>query len=238
MSSVAEPVSSSEQAPWIPLFNGKDLTGWIPKFKGHELGQNVKDTFRVEDGLLKVNYENYQEWGDLFGHLFYKTEFSHYRIRVEYRFVGEQVAKGPGWAWRNNGIMIHGQSAESMELDQDFPVSIEVQILGGTDKKKARPTANVCTPGTQIFFDEKVDKRHCISSESKTFPGDQWVTLEVEVHGSETIIHRVNGEKVFTYKYPQKNDGTLLESGTISIQAESAPIEFRKVELQKLTPAQ
>ena len=218
---------------WKSLFNGQDLKGWQPKFKGSELGVNVKDTFRVEDGLLKVSYENYEKWDSLFGHLFYEHELSHYKLRVEYRFVGEQVAGGPSWAWRNNGVMIHGQSAESMEKDQDFPTSIEVQLLGG-DGEKERSNANVCTPNTQIFFEQKVDKRHCISSQSKTFHGDQWVLLEIEAHGSEKIIHRVNGEVVFEYQYPQKDDGTLLEGGTISLQAESAPIEFRKIELLEL----
>ncbi|MBK1833142.1 DUF1080 domain-containing protein [Roseibacillus ishigakijimensis] len=228
-------VAGAEEASgeWKSLFNGKDLTGWTPKFKGYELGENAKDTFRVEDGLLKVCYDNYEKWGSLFGHLFYEKELSHYKLRVEYRFVGEQVAEGPGWAWRNNGVMIHGQSAESMGKDQDFPNSIEVQLLGGRENGE-RPTANVCSPGTQIFYEGKVDKRHCINSQSKTFPGDQWVTLEIEAHGSEKIIHRVNGEVVFEYEHPQLDDGTLLEGGTISLQAESAPIEFRKIELLEL----
>ena len=230
---VAEETASDGAAEWKSLFNGKDLTGWTPKFQGHDLGENVKETFRVEDGLLKVSYENYEEWGSLFGHLFYEQELSHYKLRVEYRFVGEQVAGGPGWAWRNNGVMIHGQPAASMTKDQDFPRSIEVQILGAEGEKK-RPNANVCTPQTQIFFEGKVDKRHCIMSQSKTFADEQWVTLEIEVRGSEKVIHRVNGEVVMEYQYPQKDDGTLLESGTISLQAESAPIEFRKIELLEL----
>jgi len=225
---------SAEAPKWESIFNGKDLTGWTPKFKGYELGENAKDTFRVEDGLLKVSYENYEEWGGLFGHLFYEEELSHYKLRVEYRFVGEQVNGGPGWATSNNGVMMHGQSAESMKKDQDFPASIEVQLLGGLEEGSERPTGNVCTPQTQIFFKEKVDKRHCIKSNSKTFHSDQWVTLELEVHGSEKVIHRINGEVVFEYEYPQLDDGTLLEKGTISLQAESSPTEFRKIELMRL----
>ncbi|MDQ8191258.1 3-keto-disaccharide hydrolase [Roseibacillus persicicus] len=228
-----EEAKEAEGPVWKSLFNGKDLSGWTPKFKGYDLGENPKNTFRVEDGVLKVSYDEYEDWGSMFGHLFYESEYSHYKLRVEYRFVGEQVAGGPGWAWRNNGVMIHGQSAESMKKDQDFPLSIEIQLMGG-DGKKDRPTANVCTPETHIFFNGKVDTNHCITSSSKTFHGDQWVTVEIEAHGSEQIIHRVNGEVVFEYQYPQKNDGTLLEGGTISLQAESAPIEFRKIELLEL----
>ncbi|MDP0491530.1 MAG: DUF1080 domain-containing protein [Verrucomicrobiota bacterium JB023] len=225
--------AAGEEKGWVSLFNGKDLTGWTPKFKGYDLGENPKDTFRVEDGLLQVRYDQYESWGEMFGHLFYEKPFSHYILRVEYRFVGEQVQGGPGWAWRNNGVMYHGQSAESMEKDQSFPVSIEGQLLGGDGEKK-RPTSNVCTPGTQIVQQGEVIKAHCITSTSETFHGDQWVTAEFEVHGSEKVIHRVNGEVVFEYEYPQADDGTLIEKGTISLQAESSPIDFRKIEIKEL----
>lgn len=225
--------ASCSEEEWVAIFNGKDLTGWTPKFRGFPLGENVKETFSVEDGLLKVSYENYEEWDSLFGHLFFEEELSHYKLRVEYRFVGEQVPGGPGWARRNNGVMIHGQSAESMDIEQNFPASIEVQLLGGLGGR-ARPTANVCTPETQIVYEGEVDTRHCVKSSSKTFEGDQWVTVEIEVRGSERITHRVNGELVFEYECPQLDDGTLLDKGTISLQAESAPTEFRRIELLRL----
>lgn len=220
---------------WTSLFNGKDLTGWTPKFRGEELGVNYKNTFRVEDGVLKVSYEDYDQWEDNFGHLFFEKEYSHYILRLEYRFVGEQAAKAPAWAWRNNGVMLHGQSAASMKKDQSFPRSIEVQLLGGNGKQD-RPTANVCTPETQIVMNGAVKKDHCIESSSETFVGDEWITLELEVLGSTHIIHRINGEVVFEYQYPQLDDGTLLSGGSISLQAESAPTEFRKIEIMELVP--
>ena len=124
----------SRDGKWVPLFNGQNLDGWTPKIKGFELGDNFGNTFRVEDGVLKVCYDKYTSFDNRFGHLFYKDKFSHYVLRVEYRFVGEQVPGGPGWALRNSSVMIHGQSAESMGKDQSFPVSIEVQLLGGLGK--------------------------------------------------------------------------------------------------------
>lgn len=228
---------------WVQLFNGKDLNDWQIKFKGHELGDNYKNTFRVEDGLLRVSYDNWDKWDGSFGHIFYKGEFSHYKLRVEYRFVGEQSEGGPGWAYRNNGIMIHGQPAETMALDQDFPVSIEVQLLGGSGQGE-RSTCNVCTPGTNIVMDGKLIEQHCINSKSKTYNGDQWVTAEVEVDGGKVIRHFVNGEEVLHYEQPQLDprdqyyekllpaDGNkILTKGTISLQAESSPTDFRKVEI-------
>ncbi|MEO1844959.1 MAG: DUF1080 domain-containing protein [Akkermansiaceae bacterium] len=223
---------------WVSLFNGKDLTGWSPKIRGHKLGENYKNTFRVVDGLLTVSYDQYDTWNDKFGHLFYEKSYSKYRIRVEYRFIGKQIKGGPAWALRNSGIMCHGQSAKSMGLDQKFPNSIEVQLLGGGASGK-RTTANLCTPGTQVFYkdprkseaDFKLDKRHCITSQSETFRGEQWVTCEVEVQGSDYYKHYINGKLVMEYQKPQSDDGTLLEKGTISLQSESHPVQFRKVEL-------
>ena len=104
----------AEQEHWIALFNGKDLSGWRPKIAGHELDDNFANTFRVEGGLLKVVYDGYEDFGGRFGHLFYEREFAHYRLRVEYRFVGTQVPGAPEWALRNSGVMLHGQAAETM----------------------------------------------------------------------------------------------------------------------------
>lgn len=229
----------------IQLFNGRDLSGWTVKIRGYEAGQNVNNTFRVEDGILKVSYDQYDRFDGAFGHLFYRVPFSHYRLRVEYRFVGEQCPGGPGWAFRNSGVMIHGQSPETMGKDQGFPVSIEVQLLGGDGQGK-RPTANLCTPGTHVVMGGRLHTRHCTESDSDTFHGDQWVTVEIEVHGSRDITHFVNGAAVMTYSAPQldpadanakpliEDELVLLERGTISLQAESYPVEFRTVELLEL----
>lgn len=237
--------TSTSGDDWIQLFNGINLDGWTPKIKGYDLGENFGNTFRVEDGILQVAYDQYTTFDNRFGHLFYKDSFSHYRIRVEYRFLGEQVPGGPTWGLRNSGIMIHGQSAESMEKDQDFPVSIEVQLLGGTGSGD-RPTANVCTPGTNMVMNGQLITRHCTNSTSKTYHGDQWVTVEVEVHGNKLIKHIIDGKTVLEYSEPQLDDRDslaqkllktqpkMLDRGTISLQSESHPVEFRKVELRKL----
>ncbi len=230
---------------WIPLFNGKNLDGWTPKITRHALGENFGNTFRVEDGILKVSYDKYKQFDGQFGHLFYKDRFSHYVIRIEYRFVGDQVKGGPGWAVRNSGLMFHCQAPETMRKEQDFPVSIEAQFLGGTGKGE-RPTGSVCTPGTNIVMNGKLITQHCINSKSKTYNGDQWVTAEIEVHGSGKVKHIINGETVIEYEKPQldprdadaakliKGKNLLLEEGYIALQSESHPVEFRKVEIRLL----
>ena len=233
---------------WISLFNGKDLDDWKIKISKHELGDNYANTFRVEDGLLKVSYDGYEDFDQQYGHIFYDKPFSEYLLRVEYRFTGEQAPGGEGWAWRNSGAMLHGQSPESMGKDQDFPISIEAQILGG-DGSNSRPTGNLCTPGTHVVIADTLYTDHCLNSSSKTYHGDQWVRMDMRVLGDSLIHHIVETDTVLTYYKPQfgggsvsnfdpavKKDGELLSEGYISLQSESHPIEFRKVDLLDLTP--
>ncbi|MBD2702112.1 DUF1080 domain-containing protein [Spirosoma sp. BT702] len=239
--------NSASKEEWKPLFNGKNLDGWDVKIRGNDLNDNFGNTFRVEDGKMVVRYDQYDDFKKKYGHIFYKGDFSYYRIIVEYRFVGEQAPKGEGWAWRNSGIMVHGQPAASMGKDQDFPASIEVQLLGGSGDGKKRTTCNLCTPGTNVVIDGKLRTQHCINSTSKTYDGDQWVQAEVLVLGDSLIQHFANGEKVLEYNKPQLGggsvsghdaslvvDGKLLDHGSISLQSESHPVEFRKVEILNL----
>ena len=237
------------ETKWRALFNGKDLDGWIPKIRGEKLGDNYGNTFRVENGVLKVAYdrEKYPEFKEKFGHLFYREPFSNYRLRVEYRFTGDQCAGGPGWAFRNSGVMVHGEDPAGMALDQDFPASIEVQLLGGPGQGD-RPTANLCTPGTNVVMGQELVTRHCTNSKSKTYHGDQWVTVELEVRRDQVIRHLIDGQVVLEYQQPQldprdahakelaaKQGGQLLlKGGTISLQSESHPVEFRRVDIQVL----
>jgi hypothetical protein len=237
--------TTSDEA-WESMFNGKDLSKWKPKIRNHAAGDNFANTFRVEDGKIVVRYDGYDKFNERFGHLFYYKQFNAYRIRLEYRFVGDQAKEGPGWATRNSGIMVHGQTPESMGKDQDFPVSIEVQLLGGDGKNK-RTTCNLCTPGTNVEMNGKLFTPHCINSKSETYHGDQWVRAEVLVLGDSVIKHFANGMEVLSYQKPQIGggnvdaqevkwgvDGMLLKGGTISLQSESHPVEFKNIEILNL----
>jgi ABC-type molybdate transport system substrate-binding protein len=233
---------------WQALFNGRDLDGWIPKIRGYPTGVNHGDTFRVVDGLLTVSYDGYDAFDERFGHLFYATPFSHYRLRIEYRFVGEQAAGAPSWALRNSGVMVHAQPPGTMTVAQDFPISLEVQFLGGLRDGKPRPTGNLCSPGTRVVYAGQPDTTHCIASAAATIDGDAWVVAEVLVLGSERVVHIIGGVPVIEYgdvtygggnvsgHSPEaKPDGAPLSTGYIALQSESHPIQFRRVELLNLT---
>lgn len=254
------PPEATEPAPavenWMPLFNGKDLTGWDIKMNGYETGENPRNTFVWEDGMLRIKYDEYETFDELYGHMHYQTPYSHYKLRFDYRFTGDQTPGGAVWNNRNSGVMLHGQSAASNELGQHFPVSVELQLLGGLSDGKTRTTANVCTPGTTVMMGDTLNNNHCISSSSKTYDGDQWVHAEAVVLGGEAMHFLVEGDTVLSFQNPQLGGGTadqlrnfglerdadmwadrageILTSGYISLQAESHPIDFKNVELLEL----
>jgi hypothetical protein len=238
----------SKKENWVKLFNGKNLDGWIVKIKGHPVGNNFNNTFIVEDGVMKVDYEKYNDtFNNIFGHIYYKNPFSNYKFRMDYRFTGEQIADGAAWANRNSGIMIHCEDPMKIGLNQDFPVSIEVQLLGGNGVDE-RQTANLCTPGTNVEMDGQLITEHCIKSNSKTYHGEQWVHIEIEVRNDSIIKHFINDEEVMSYNKPQYGGGNVsynldywesksgepLKSGYISLQSESHPVEFKNIELLEL----
>ena len=238
----------TSKGKWIKLFNGKDLNNWTVKIKGYPAGDNFANTFRVEDGEMKVNYDGYDSlFKARYGHIFYKRKFSAYLVVVEYRFTGNQMKDGADWAYRNSGVMLCGQTPESMELNQDFPISLEEQLLGGNGKDD-RPTANLCTPGTNVVLHDSLFTPHCVNSTAKTYHGDQWVHVEALVLGDSIIRHIVERDTVLTYTKPQYDgtdeyvkraglpDGGLITEGTISLQSESHPVEFRKAVLFDLGP--
>lgn len=240
----AENAQSSREPAWIELFNGRDLSGWTPKFSGLPLGVDPGPHFSVRAGLLCVEYAPGQAWDGRFGHLYHEGEFSRYRLRAEYRFVGEQASGGPGWAWRNNGLMLHCQPPATLALGQEFPVSLEAQLLGA-DLEGERPTLNLCTPGTLVMLGGALERRHCIDSVSRSCRGEGWVAVEIWVDGAERIEHRLDGQSVLAYGQPTLDPAdpdaarllalgfpAVLERGAIAIQAESAPIEFRRIAVQ------
>jgi hypothetical protein len=234
-------VTEKPDQKWVSIFNGKDLTGWTPKLRGEAFGKDRLNTFQVKDGAIVVNYENYKSFDNRFGHLFYKSPFSHYRLKLQYRFIGEQAPGGEGWGFKNSGIMLHCQDPKTMSLGQSFPNSLEAQFLGGINDNVARPTGNLCTPGTHVHIDGKLEKIHCITANAPTIYGEEWVEAEVEVYGDSLIRHFINGKPVITYTKPIKdlpNDSINhlkpLTSGYFSLQSESHPVEFKDIKIKAL----
>tara|TARA_R110002033_G_scaffold169897_3_gene211382 strand:- start:175869 stop:176741 length:873 start_codon:yes stop_codon:yes gene_type:complete len=237
-----------EDDNWYSMFNGKDINNWTTKIHHYKVGENYGNTFRVEDGIIKVRYDKYGgDFDERYGHLYFNTPYSYYHLVVEYRFVGDLHPGAPDYTELNSGVMYHSQDPKTMLVEQDWPISVEMQFLAGLEKGKERPTGNMCSPGTNIVYHGVIDPNHCVNSSSKTYFGDQWVRAELIVLGDSLVTHIINGEEVLRYSKPQigggvanrydpniKIDGTALTSGFIALQSEGQPIDFRKVEIKNL----
>ena len=242
---------------WTSLFNGKDLTGWDIKITKQPLNDNYKNTFVVEDSMLRVVYDQYEKFDGRYGHIYTTTPYSYYKLRFQYRITGKHLPDAAIWTDRNSGIMVHSQSAKSMELNQDFPVSLEMQLLADTGKNN-RHTGNICTPGTQVHIADSLNLDHCLNSDSKFYSVDVWVNGMMEVYGDSLVRHIIEGDTVLTYTKPIIGGGfvgggfgwafghitdsmvwinkanTALREGFIALQAESQPVDFRRIELLNL----
>ncbi|HKH90961.1 MAG TPA: DUF1080 domain-containing protein [Gemmatimonadaceae bacterium] len=237
-----------DRKEWIELFNGRNLDGWTAKIAKHEVGDNYANTFRVADGMIQARYDGYGgNYDAQFGHLYFDRPYSYYLVSHEYRFVGELYPGAPSYTLRNSGLMIHSQDPRTMPRNQNFPISVENQYLGGLGDGRPRTTGNMCSPGTMIDFAGKPDPRHCINSTSRTYDGDQWVLAETLVLGDSIVKHIINHDTVLVYTHPrqavgvvtnidpaQLTEGKPLRSGFIALQAEGHPIDFRNVRLLDL----
>jgi hypothetical protein len=237
--------SAEAEGRWRPIFDGHSLKGWTPKITGHPLGDNYRDTFVAKDGTIRVSYAGYDRFNGQFGHLIYRTPLKAYRLRLSYRLLEPGMPDAPKWARSNSGVMFYGQAPETMTLNQQFPVSVEFQILG-QDGEGARPTGSVCTPGTNVVIDGVMAKDHCTTSTGPTIPNGTWTRLELEVRPDGEVFQRINGAVVMHYARveldPRDPDakpliaargGVLaLTDGYVSLQSEGHPIEFKDIEVQ------
>jgi hypothetical protein len=240
-------ISDPEESEWQVLFNGKDLTGWTPKIHHHEVGDNYANTFRVTNGVIDVNYDQYGPFEERYGHLFYEKPYSSFHLSWEYRFTDQWQKDAPSYTYRNSGVMFHSQAPETILKEQDWPISVEYQMLAEEKEGQPRPTGNMCSPGTDVVFEGRIDHRHCINSTSPTFKWDEWVKAELIVYGDSIVHHLVNGDTVLTYSLPQiggavanrynpaiKVDGTPLKSGYIGLQSEGQGVMFKEIKIREL----
>ena len=247
LNSCATKSSKTSQDEWKTLFNGKDINDWMVKIHHHETGENFGNTFRVVDGVIQIRYDQYGDFNDQFGHLYYKTPFSYYHLKFDYRFAGKLQKGAPGYTLLNSGVMFHSQDPKTMLKEQDWPISVEMQLLAGLGDGKPRPTGNMCSPGTDVIYEGRISPDHCINSSSKTYDADQWVSGELIVLGDSLVTHIINGDTVLQYSKPQigggvangydpkyKQDGKLLSSGFIALQSEGQPIDFKNITIREL----
>lgn len=237
-------IQQKDRKEWVSLFNGKNLDNWIPKIAGYKPGENFGNTFRVENSILSVRYDHYDNFKNKFGALYYNKKFTNYRLRVEYRFIGDTVAGAPSWGYRDGGIQYHCQSPASLDINQPFPICLEYNLLGGNGKEE-RPSGEICANGIYVEINGKRNSSYCTPpTVKKTMNGEEWVTAEIVVRDGK-ITHFINGEEVIHFENPKYDSSNtiakkfivagdnVVKEGYISLQSNSNPVDFRKVEIRE-----
>jgi hypothetical protein len=224
---------------WVALFNGKNLDNWIPKIAGYKLGENFGNTFRVENGILSTRYDAYDNFKNRFGALYYNKKFSNFRLRVEYRFVGDTVAGAPSWGYQDGGIQYYCQAPQTMDINQPFPVCLEYNLLG------TRPSGEICANGIYVLVGGKRNEDYCTPPVVQVVPPkDQWSTAEIDVRNGK-MTQYVNGVPVISFSNPRYDStkaiakqfitpgNDMVQDGYISLQSNSHPMDFRKIEIME-----
>ena len=239
--------ASAKPGQWQRIFDGRTLKGWTPKITGAPAGENLGNSFAVADHAIRVTYDGWTRFDGRFGHLAYNRPVGAFRLRFQYRFFGKTLPDVEDWQHSNSGAMLLAQSPWSMARDQKFPVSLEAQLLGA-ERPEPSPTANLCTPGTNVVIDGKLVTEHCILSTSPVMANNQWIRAEFEMTKDGRVTHFINGKPVFHYSDPQYDPtdadakpliaaagGALaIKGGYIYLQSEGHPVEFRNIELMEL----
>ncbi len=198
----------------IQLFNGENLSGWYAYEAGSGKHENASDLFSVEDHIIRL-------YGDKAGYLMSKQSFKNFQLTVEFRwnidttFVRKQDSK-------NSGVMY---SVPEETPDTLWPKGIQFQIKEGAtgdfillQEVTLQISGKRTEPGRSV-----VAKRF----EDAANPIGDWNTLIVTcVNGK--IKQELNGKLVNEGSEPSVSEGRIL------LMYEGYPIDFRKVEIEKL----
>ena len=201
-----------------PLFNGRDLTGWHVDVPSRDTNPALRNPFIARGGYLV-------SLGTPAGHLITDSAYGNYRLEVEYRFPGT-----PG----NAGVLIHASTPRA--LYGMFPKSIEVQMHHQNAGDFWCIVEDITVPDMEARRGPKATwgitegkaRRILNLTDSSEKPLGEWNKMTIEAFGTSVKVW-VNGTLV--------NSGTnaTAKRGQIAIQAEGSEVEFRKLDLTKIS---
>lgn len=109
---------------FVPLFNGKDLTGFYTYLRGEGKNKDSKKVFTVADGMIRVS-------GEVFGCFTTEKEYENYHLLVEFKW-GTKTYPPREKATRDSGILLHCVGEDGV-ASKAWMESIEAQLIeGGT----------------------------------------------------------------------------------------------------------
>jgi hypothetical protein len=201
----AGPRARAADDGFVPLFNGKDLTGWFPV-------NCPPQTFTVRDGLIVTT-------GSPNGVMRTAKQYENFIFEMEWKHLKE---KG------NSGLMVWSDPLPAP--GSPFPRAIEVQILDGRNTETYTSHGDVFSiQGASM----KPDRPHprgsqrCLPSEHRCKPAGEWNQYRVECKDGVLQL-AVNGKVVSGGSQCKPRKGYLC------LEAEGSEVHFRNLRIKEL----
>ena len=199
---------------YIPLFNGKDLSGWYTYTEKYGKNNDAAQQFAVNDGVLRFD-------GAEMGYLCTDRSYENYYLRIVFRW-GESKYEPRLDGPRDSGVLYHFSETASDAL---WPTSVECQIqendcgdywfVGGTDGDSPNPSS--------IEWDMK----RIVKTANYENPNPEWNVIELICIGDKSE-HYVNGRLV-NHAY-----NLNVSKGKILFQLEGAEVYYKTIEMISL----
>src|SRR4030095_1407778 len=235
----------SNEAGWIPLFNGKNLDGWYTWLPSMGRDNDPDGVFKVDDGVLHILDLPEADQEQEFGYIATNNEYSNYRLRFQYKWGSKRFAPRAHDP-RDSGLLYH-----FIGPDRIWPASVECQVqegdtgdfylIAGTALTTTVEASDIETKKYKadgVAYDTRPAFDRIVRSGTFDLLTD-WNTVEVIVSGA-TVAHSVNGvvnNRATRIRQPDPSDPSRfipLTRGRILFQAEGAEVFYRNIELKPL----
>lgn len=238
---------------WMPLFNGRDLTGWTPS-QGHAAlfaagtldGEPVIHVYPTQadksnqpEATLRTN----QSYSSYVFHLEYKWGTKRYGSRSNSERdngICFHICNNPAQVWPESVEFQLGEQALSASNDW---VSGHIFML--INKTRAQWTSTMVNglrvfseTGTKSMIGAPMSYHKAMTDKRRDKP-TEWNIVELTVHGSKDATYMMNGEvanRVTDMECQENGTWRPLSSGPIALQAEYAEIYFRNIKIKILPP--
>ncbi len=205
------PLFAADDERFVPLFNGKDLSGWHPV--------NVAtDTFFVRDGMLITT-------GHPIGVMASERMYENFIIELDWQHM-EYAG--------NSGLYVWGEPMPAPGVP--FSKGIEVQILDLGYEKQHPDGANKWFTSQGDLFPiwgatmtplGRIAGKRSFPTENRTKPSPEWNHYHVECNQGEIRLS-INGKEVTTAK------DCVPRKGFLCLESEGAECHFKNIRIKEL----
>ena len=198
---------------FVPLFNGKDLTGWVP--------------VNVHPGTFVVKGDEIVTTGQPIGYMRTEKQFENFVLELEWMHVNKTEVG-------NSGLFVWGDALPV--TGSPFTRGIEVQVLVNLEYKDKKGNVTATSHGDVFAIQGascKPDRPHpngsmrCLPSEYRAKGGGEWNHYRVEANNG-VIKLSVNGKEVSGVSECKPRKGYL------ALESEGAECHFRNLLIKEL----